>query len=343
MRILLGMSGGFDSTYSARVLLAEGHTVEGAVLRMHAYTEIDEARAAAEALGIPLHVVDAGDLFEKEVVAPFCEEYRAARTPNPCIVCNERVKFRLLYDYALQNGFDRIATGHYARIVWENGRYAVAMGADQSKDQSYMLYRLPQHILARLLLPMGTRMKKEAREEGVRLSLVAAEREESQEICFVKDESYADFIERRFGVSPAGDFVSERGEVLGRHNGIIRYTVGQRKGLGVSSATGRLFIQRIDPESARIVLSDQMPRFCRFTVASAVYSLLSREEAIARRDLTVRVRYTAAPVPALLSEEGGELICTLEGECRTAITAGQSAVFYLGDTVALGGVIQNPQ
>jgi tRNA-specific 2-thiouridylase len=338
MRVLIGMSGGFDSAYTAHLLRASGHVVEGAVLKMHAFTELEEARACAEALGIPLHEIDGTALFEEAVVTPFCEAYLAARTPNPCILCNERVKFKLLYDYANENGFDRIATGHYARVAQKNGRYAIEMAKDVTKDQSYMLYRLSEDILAKLILPMGDIIKKEAKREGVALSLAAAERAESQEICFVGEESYADFIERRYGVSPEGDFVSESGEVLGTHHGIIRYTVGQRKGLGVS-AESRLFIARIDPVTNRIRLAKTPPDVRAFTLTSPVFSGLSREEALTERSLTVRVRYTATPVPATLDEVNGTLFCTLHGASRTAITAGQSAVFYLDGRVALGGII----
>ena len=332
------MSGGFDSAYTAHLLRAAGHTVEGAVLKMHPYTEIGEAKSCAEALGIPLHEIDCTALFEEAVVAPFCTAYRTARTPNPCILCNERVKFRVLYDFALANGFERIATGHYARVAEKGGRYAIETAKDTAKDQSYMLYRLSQEVLARLILPMGDIIKKDAKQEGARLSLAAAEREESQEICFVGEENYADFIERRCGASPNGAFVSESGEVLGTHRGIIRYTVGQRKGLGVS-AESRLFIERIDPTANRIHLTKRLPAVRAFTLESPVFSGLSREEALAERSLLVRVRYTAKPIPATLTEEGGVLLCTLCEAPHTAVAAGQSAVFYHRGRVALGGII----
>ena len=162
MKILVGLSGGFDSAYAAKRLLDEGHTVEGAALDMHAYTELEEARTTAEALGIPFHIVPCRSLFESAVIDYFCDEYLAARTPNPCIMCNEKVKFRALYDYAMSNGFDRIATGHYVRIAEKEGRLCIARAMDDTKDQSYMLYRVPPEILEKTVFPMGNIIKKEA-------------------------------------------------------------------------------------------------------------------------------------------------------------------------------------
>ncbi len=338
MKILLGLSGGIDSAYSALLLREAGHTVEGAVLDMHSYTEVEEAKAAAAALGIPFRVIPCRELFSKIVISDFCDAYLAARTPNPCIICNERVKFRVLYDYAMQNGFDRIATGHYAKITGEKGKLCIALAEDPLKDQSYMLYRLPQDILEKLVLPMGNIIKKEAKEAARHRGLLAAERAESQEICFVKGEDYAEYIERVRGPVPCGDFVDEKGSVLGRHRGIIRYTVGQRKGLGVSAAS-RLFVQDIDTVSNKILLSDRAPKCQGFLLESHVCSGMSLEEATASDALKVRVRYTAPMTAARLTLENGELRCTLAEETRCAVTPGQSAVFYCEGRIALGGII----
>lgn len=340
MKILVGLSGGFDSAYTAMLLRDAGHTVEGAVLDMHCYTEVDEAKKTAESLGIPFHTISCRDLFDREVIEDFCDAYSKAQTPNPCIVCNEKVKFRALYDYALSHGFDKIATGHYARIVESDGCISVAMAADLSKDQSYMLYRLPAEILKMLLLPMGNIIKKEAKSEGKRQLLVAAEREESQDICFVKGESHADYIERRRGAFPEGNFVNQDGELLGRHSGIIRYTVGQRKGLGVSGKT-RLFIREIDPEANRIVLSDHAPRCNSFYLRDVVFSGLTRETALASDRLMVRVRYTSPLVSACLSLEGERIKVTFSDEIGCTVSPGQSAVFYFEDRVACGGIIDS--
>ncbi len=339
MKVLIGLSGGFDSAYSARLLQEEGHTVEGAVLDMHGYTEIDEARAAADALKIPLHVICCRALFDLHVAEDFCREYLAGRTPNPCVVCNEKVKFRALFDYAVSHGFDRIATGHYARITDREGVCAVSVAADKSKDQSYMLYRLPREIREKLLLPMGNIIKKEAKVSRTAGALVAAQRPESQDVCFVGEEGYADYIERRFGPSTPGDFIGEGGEVLGKHNGIIRYTVGQRKGLGIS-ARSRLYIRRIDPETNTILLTPTASSVRRFLLRETVFSGLTREEALSAGDLTVRVRYTAPPVSARIWEEDGALWVELKEDTAAVVAPGQSAVFYSADAVAFGGFIE---
>lgn len=341
MKILVGLSGGFDSAYTAMLLRDAGHSVEGAVLDMHCYTEIEEAKKTAESLEIPFHHISCRDLFDREVIEPFCDAYSKAQTPNPCIVCNEKVKFRALYDYAVLHGFDKIATGHYARIVEVDGCISVATAADSTKDQSYMLYRLPSEILRMLLLPMGNIIKKEAKSEGKRHLLVAAEREESQDICFVKGENHADYIERRRGAFPHGDFVNREGAVLGRHLGIIRYTVGQRKGLGVSGKT-RLFISMIDSEANRIVLSDRAPRCNSFFLRDAVFSGLTQEAALASDRLKVRVRYTSPMVSARLSLEKEGLKVMLGEEIGCTVSPGQSAVFYLEDRVVCGGIIDTP-
>lgn len=338
MKVLLGLSGGFDSAYAAMLLKDAGHTVEGAVLDMHGYTEIQEAERVANSLGIPFHVIPCRELFERTVIETFCDAYARAETPNPCIICNEKVKFRALYEYALIHGFDKIATGHYARITEKDGCISVALPADLEKDQSYMLYRLPPEILKMLLFPMGNIIKKEAKVEGSPRLLAAAEREESQDICFVRGESHADYIERRRGAFPNGNFVSESGEVLGRHAGIIRYTVGQRKGLGVSAKT-RLFVHKIDPVTHIITLSDTAPECRSFLLKDVVFSGITQENALKEDSLFVRVRYTAPPVAARISRVDGDFYVTLLEKTRCAVTPGQSAVFYLDDMVALGGFI----
>ena len=338
MKILVGLSGGVDSTYAALKLINEGHEVSGAVLKMHEYTDVSGAATVADELGIKLHVIDATEAFSREVIPNFISEYVNARTPNPCIICNERVKFRVLLDFALANGYDMIATGHYARVINQNGRYALADGMDKSKDQTYMLYRLPEDVLSHLLLPLAELEKKEVVRLSAAAGISAAERKESQEICFIPDNDYASYIERAVGPSREGDFVDEEGRVLGRHKGIIHYTVGQRKGLGVS-ASARIFVKDIDPLTDRIVLSLENPPVKTFTVKDVVWSgvrALSQGEEI---QLHVRVRYRAERAMCnVLCNADGTLSVTLHTP-QPFVTRGQSAVFYLGDSVAFGGFI----
>ena len=336
-KVLLGMSGGLDSSYAALSLLDAGYSVEGAIVRMHAHTEMEEAKASAASLGIPLRIIDAEKRFEDTVVQDFCNAYRSGVTPNPCVLCNSSVKLACLYEEALKDGFDYIASGHYASVDrLANGRYAVRAGKDSAKDQSYMLYRLPQHILERLILPLGDRIKCEIREEARGRSLLAAEREESQEICFVKGESYTDFIERKTGAMPSGLFLDEEGRCLGNHKGILHYTVGQRKGLGVSAST-RLFVRRIDAETNTVILSDSRVRANTFYMADPVFSGLSEEECEGI-DLALRVRYQAKPLGARLEKEGKRFLVRVIGS-EASPAPGQSAVLYLGEHVVAGGII----
>lgn len=336
-KVLLGMSGGLDSTYAVHVLRECGFEVEGAVLRMHPYTEVAEAEAAARSLSVPLRVIDAMALFEECVISDFCADYHNAQTPNPCVVCNEKVKFRLLYEEAKREGFDAIATGHYANVVYKDGRYAVSSGEDARKDQSYMLYRLPQEILAMLVLPLGDCIKSEIVKSARAMDMAAAERPESQEICFVKDESYADFIERRTHKSLKGFFVDEDGKILGEHEGMIRYTVGQRKGLGISAAS-RLFVQELRTGRNEIVLAPQPRKNSNFYVKDAVFSGMKRELLEEGAVFDVKIRYNAPKVKVKVAKENGELhVVFLDGGHN--VTPGQSAVFYREDVVMFGGKI----
>ena len=342
MKILLGMSGGLDSTYAALRLREQGHDVEGATLLMHEYTETKEAEAAVAAVGIPLHIVDCREDFEKVVVSSFIDNYKNARTPNPCIVCNCEIKFKGLYDFARANGFDAIATGHYAKVVKisdsEGQRYAIACGTDPQKDQSYMLYRLTEEQLAMLHLPLGDDKKCDVKNVAREKGLSVADRPESQEICFIPDGDYAAFIENRIGVCREGDFLDESGKVLGRHKGIIRYTVGQRRGLGISAAT-RIFVTDINVENNTVTLSPTDKTYKTLTVSDMVFSGLPKPKESTEYRVTVKLRYKAPKVPAtVVIHPDGTADVTLDEPAR-AVTPGQSAVFYEGDTVLAGGFI----
>lgn len=338
MKVLLGMSGGLDSTYAARVLLDAGHTVEGAVLVMHDYTETHEARESAASLGIPLHEIDCREGFDRDVVLPFCASYLAGKTPNPCILCNERVKLHYLFCAMRELGFDRIATGHYARIVEKDGRYAICRAHDARKDQSYVLYRLSQEVLAHLLTPLSDYEKGNVRALAAAHGLAAAEREESMEICFLPSGDYPAYIASRLGAPDAGDFVDTSGRVLGRHRGILHYTVGQRKGLGIALGE-RMFVSHIDPVTNAITLSRDAERGTRtFTVSDLVFSGI-RPQSEGEGRFAVKLRYLAPPVPATVSFDDGHVSVLLD-DPASAVTPGQSAVFYDGDRVAFGGFIE---
>lgn len=327
MRILVGVSGGFDSAAALDKLKREGHHVEGAILIMHEYTDTEGARLVCESLGVPLHIIDARSEFLHHVCENFVTEYANARTPNPCIICNREVKFRLLLDYALAHGFDKIATGHYAslgRVMTENGeRYTLTPPRDTKKDQTYMLSRLTQDILSHLILPLADEKKEELR-EGSRLPV--KEKKDSQEICFIPDNDYVGYVEGRVGTFPPGDFVDEDGRALGKHKGIIAYTVGQRKGLGISLGK-RVFVKSIDKDKNTVTLSELEPRCDRISVSDVSYMGIP----MPKEDLTVRalvkVRYKKGYESASVTFSGESAEIVFDTPV-TAPTPGQTAAIF---------------
>ena len=342
MRVLLGMSGGLDSTYSAVKLMEEGHSVEGAVLVMHDYTEIESARAAAREIGIKLHEIDCRRLFEEMVIPDFISEYRKGRTPNPCIVCNREVKFKSLLDFAKSNGFDKIATGHYAKICRKSfgntEKSVICRASDSSKDQTYMLWRLPREVIDNLLLPLSDLTKEEIRLMAAKKGISSAERKESQEICFIPSGDYGGYIESIYGKSPEGDFVDEDGNVLGRHKGIIHYTVGQRKGLGIALGQ-RAFVTDINPVTDRITLSFSAKETDEFTVSDIVFSGCEEMPVGSSAEMLVKIRYQAVPVSAKIEILEGKKARVILARPARSVTSGQSAVFYDGEVLMLGGFI----
>ena len=338
MRVLVGISGGVDSACAALELVQKGYDVECAILKMHEYSDIDGAIEVAEALGLPLHVIDASESFNNIIKENLVEEYLGGRTPNPCIICNERVKFKKLYDFAVENGFDRIATGHYARIVEKDGRYAIAVASDERKDQSYMLYRLPQKILSALIFPLFGLEKGEVRALAAAAGIPVADKKDSQEICFLPNGGHAEFIEERRGECPKGNFIAPDGSILGKHNGIIRYTVGQRKGLGIALGE-RVFVTDINPTENTVTLSPTMLGRDEITVESLVFSGLEPQNEGAEFDFSVRLRYSALRIPTHVTilRDG---CARLKFDTPVTASPGQSAVLYDGDTVAFGGFIR---
>lgn len=337
MKILVGISGGVDSAYAAKQLLSEGHSVEGAVLIMHEHTELSAAREAAASVGIVLHEIDCRDSFQ-EIKDNFVSEYINARTPNPCIICNERVKFKELYDFAMAKGFDAIATGHYASVVKVDGRPALAMPEDRRKEQTYMLYRLPESILSRLVLPLSKGTKADIRARALEEGISAASRDDSQEICFLPNGGHTDYIESVAGKCPEGDFVDTEGKILGRHKGIIHYTVGQRKGLGISLGE-RAFVTEIDPERNTVTLSHDMPGKSEVHISDVVYSGMSMPKDECEVELEVKLRYTAPLVSCIAHlYPDGRAILHLSSPQKFA--PGQSAVLYRDGVVMLGGFIE---
>ena len=339
MKILVGMSGGLDSTYTVNLLRNLGHEVEGAILKMHEYTEISSAIEAAEFLNVKLHIIDAQKEFDNEVKNYFIKEYTSGRTPNPCTICNRHVKFKILCDFAKENGFDKVSTGHYAKIGYENGKYFVKKGLDPKKDQSYMLWNLSQDELSMLYFPIGELIKEEIREKARDIGIKAADKDESQDICFIPDGDYASFIENIVGKSKEGNFVLSNGKVVGKHKGIIHYTVGQRKGLGIALGQ-KMFVSSINPIKNEITLSPATNENCdSFYIDYVNYQCITEFEA-PNLLLNVKARYSSKTVPCnIKNTENGVLVCPLE-PIKT-VTPGQSAVFYIDDKIALGGIIRS--
>lgn len=348
--VLLGMSGGLDSTCAALLLREAGYRVEGAAIVMHDFTDTDAARRAAAETGVPLHILDARGIFAEAVMRPFAGEYMSGRTPNPCVFCNPAVKFAALLEYADAHGFEKIATGHYAFTGEESDRFFIRRASDAKKDQSYALWGLSQAQLSRLLLPLGGHDKRELREFAAKAGLSAADSAESQEICFIPDGDYAGWLEREYGYVPReGDFIDESSRVLGRHRGVAFYTVGQRKGLGLSFGKP-MYVSAIDYARNTVTLTESGGEYMtRTKVRGLNFQLLSPEHAVGTLHASVRIRYAAEPIPAEIAfryspnrgvTEASEAIISFDNPAR-AVTPGQSAVAYDGDRLLFGGFISD--
>ncbi len=337
MKILVGISGGVDSAAAALKLLRDGHDVECAILKMHEYTDIDGGRNVAESLGLCLHEIDMQTRFNDVVKENLINEYLNGRTPNPCILCNEMVKFRGLYDFAMLHGFDAIATGHYSSVSKENGRYAVTVAKDIHKDQSYMLYRLPQEILSKLVLPLSEDVKNDVRSLARDAGISSADNKDSQEICFLPDNDYPKFIEKKRGYIPKGYFVDEDRNILGEHKGIYRYTVGQRKGLGIALGE-RVFVTKISPIDNTVTLSPKMIGVTEVELTDCVFSGVCQPLEPYVRTLNVKLRYSAPFMPVSASfVPDGKIF--LHFDLPVTAAPGQSAVLYDGKKVVAGGYI----
>jgi len=331
-RILVGMSGGIDSTWAVKRLMEKGYSVEGAVLLMHDASPEKEAERAAESLGIPLHKVDCRREFCESVERGLVSEYARGRTPNPCVVCNSEIKFRFLAGKARELGIKRISTGHYVRVEYNahTGRYEMYSAEDSKKDQSYFLWRVSQSELAMFENVLDLESKESVKRELIE-SGIAHESSESQEICFIPDGERIGFIKSRMTDSEReasfkeGDFVNMSGEVVGRHRGLAFYTPGQRKGLGI--ALGRpAYVLKLDFETNRVVLGFEEDNVCDSFTASGV-RFVSEEPFEGERECLVRVRHRGALRPAVVSVAGERCEITLKTREKT-VSAGQSAVFY---------------
>jgi tRNA-specific 2-thiouridylase len=349
-RVVVAMSGGVDSAVAAGLLVRAGYDVVGVTMRLWSVEdpdaprhkkrccsveETDDARRAADAIGIPHYVMNMEREFHERVIDYFVDEYGRGRTPNPCLACNEHVKFRALLDRAVALDADYLATGHYAQIDHRDGRYRLLRAVDPSKDQSYVLYTMGQAELAKTLFPVGGYSKPRIRELAAEMRLGLEDKPDSADICFVPDGDYASFVSARIPQA-AGAIRDSAGVVIGHHEGIARYTIGQRRGIGIATGEKR-FVTDIDPELNVVTIGAESDLLASALIAERVNWVADPPSGAIRADVKIRYRTPAAPATVTPLEGGG--VRVEFAVPQRAITPGQAAVFYDGDEVLGGGAI----
>ncbi len=345
-KVVVGMSGGVDSSVAAYLLKEQGYEVIGVTIKLWdnggcVLSAIEDARQAACFLGIPHYVMDFRQTFKEQVIDYFLREYVCGRTPNPCIACNRFIKWESLLKRSLDMGAEYIATGHYARVErLPNGRYALKRSVTSAKDQTYALYNLTQEQLSHTRMPVGCYSKEQIRRIASSVGIPVADKPDSQEICFIPDHDYAQFIQSHWEKElPKGNFVDREGRVLGRHDGIINYTIGQRKGLKLSLGHP-VFVTEIRPESGEVVLGESWEVYsdkltCDHLNWMAVAGLEGHTVS-----LRAKIRYSHKGACCKVREAGPDLAEVVFEEPQRAVTPGQAVVFYDGDYVVGGGIIR---
>jgi len=363
--IAVAMSGGVDSSTVAAMLRADGHSVIGLTMQLWnqrrlagregmpesvqgrccSLDDVYDARGVAQAIGIPYYVVNHEERFEREVVRPFVAEYLSGRTPIPCSLCNNHLKFDQLLIVARQIGADTLATGHYAQVEFDDqrGRWLLKRPTDTAKDQTYFLFGLTQEQLTRTIFPLGGMTKPDVRELARKLGLALAEKPDSQEICFVPGGDYKRFLDAYLAEQgeslpdTSGELVTTSGEVVGEHRGIHNFTVGQRKGLGVATGSP-LYVIQINGEKGQVVVGNNEDLYTR-TLRARRVNLISVADLTEPMRVGVKIRHRHEPAPAMLEKSGEDEVLVTFDQPQRAVTPGQASVFYDGDVVVGGGWI----
>lgn len=354
-KVMVGMSGGVDSSVAAKLLLDNGYDVTGVTLKLFsdedivefdketrtccALTDVEDARSVAFKLGFDHFVFNFKEQFRTDVMQQFTNSYLNGNTPNPCIECNRHIKFDKMLKRAEELGFEYIATGHYAEVKFDenSGRYLLIRPTDRTKDQTYVLYSLTQHQLSHTLFPLGNLDKKNVREIAENAGLINSRKPDSQDICFVPDGDYAGFIEKSTNIpSKEGDFVDVNGNIIGKHKGIIHYTIGQRKGLGVTF-NKPMFVVKKDKLTNTVVLGDEAALFSKTLMAEDL-NFISIEKLESPMRVTAKARYSQLEQPAIIEPINDKVLVTFD-EPQRAISSGQAIVFYDGEIVVGGGTI----
>lgn len=347
-KVLVAMSGGVDSSVAALLLKEQGYDPVGVTMRLWnlpaadekrqgccSLDDVEDAKRVANQLAIPHYTLNMKEAFRENVVDYFVDEYRRGRTPNPCIACNRVLKFNMLVERAGQMGIGKLATGHYARIIKEGGRYMIARGRDKEKDQSYFLFDIPPKNLPKILFPLGEITKEEARAAAERAGLKTAQKAESQEICFVPDDDYGSFLNGYGLPSIEGDIVTSDGKVLGRHKGTQYYTIGQRKGLGIGHAH-RLYVTAIDAKTNRVTVGPESELETQSMVITGITTHLPVETG---DEYGVQVRYRQRPVKGIIESVEADKMKIKFLEPVGSVAPGQAGVLYRDDIIAGGGWI----
>ena len=340
----MAMSGGVDSSAAACLLLADGYKVSGATMKLFADgqdADCIDAQGVCRQLGISHCILDYSEMFKSQVIDRFITGYMAGKTPNPCVDCNRELKFGKFLEHSLELGFTYIATGHYARVLPDAGgsRYLLKKAKDFSKDQSYVLFSLKQKHLSKIFFPLGSYTKNEIREIVSSYGLGNSQKPDSQDICFVRDGSYRDFIAKNTGTNGReGDFIDNSGNILGRHKGIENYTIGQRKGIGISHSFP-LYVCKKDSSSNTVTLGNEDDLYT-VTFTARNINLIAVDHLDAPTKAMVRIWYNGAEAPAVLHQTSENEVTVEFDKPQRAIAPGQAAVFYDGEVVIGGGIIE---